>query len=76
VSSILQIRHLSSGAVARSGADAYLILDRRSGIGSPRTGRGLSIVNFDNNQHAANENVRIRHIWEGIESMAALLTMP
>ena len=37
---------------------------------------GLSIVNFDNNQHGANENVRIRNLWEGIESMAALLTMP
>jgi acetylornithine deacetylase/succinyl-diaminopimelate desuccinylase-like protein len=32
-------------------------------------------VNFDNNQHGPNENVRIRNIWEAIESMAALLTM-
>lgn len=37
---------------------------------------GLSIVNFDNNQHGANENLRIRNLWEGIESMAAILTMP
>jgi acetylornithine deacetylase/succinyl-diaminopimelate desuccinylase-like protein len=37
---------------------------------------GLSIVNFDNNQHGANENLRIQNLWEGIESMAALLTMP
>ena len=37
---------------------------------------GLSIVNFDNNQHGANENVRIRNVWEGIDSMTALLTMP
>jgi acetylornithine deacetylase/succinyl-diaminopimelate desuccinylase-like protein len=37
---------------------------------------GLSIVNFDNNQHGANENVRIRNLWEGIDSMTALLTMP
>ena len=36
---------------------------------------GLSIVNFDNNQHGANENLRIGNLWEGIESMAALLTM-
>ena len=36
---------------------------------------GLSIVNFDNNQHGANENLRIKNLWEGIESMAALLTM-
>jgi acetylornithine deacetylase/succinyl-diaminopimelate desuccinylase-like protein len=37
---------------------------------------GLSIVNFDNNQHGANENLRIKNLWEGIDSMAALLTMP
>lgn len=37
---------------------------------------GLSIVNFDNNQHGPNENLRIQNLWEGIESMAALLTMP
>ena len=37
---------------------------------------GLSIVNFDNNQHGPNENVRIKNIWEGIESMAAILAMP
>jgi len=36
---------------------------------------GLSIVNFDNNQHGSNENVRIKNLWEGIDSMAALLTM-
>jgi acetylornithine deacetylase/succinyl-diaminopimelate desuccinylase-like protein len=36
---------------------------------------GLSIVNFDNNQHGPNENLRIQNLWEGIESMAALLTM-
>ena len=36
---------------------------------------GLSLVNFDNNQHGANENLRIRNLWEGIDSMAALLTM-
>lgn len=35
---------------------------------------GLSIVNFDNNQHGANENLRIQNLWDGIESMAALLT--
>jgi acetylornithine deacetylase/succinyl-diaminopimelate desuccinylase-like protein len=37
---------------------------------------GLSIVNFDNNQHGPNENLRIENLWEGIESMAALLTVP
>src|SRR6185295_9879765 len=36
---------------------------------------GLSIVNFDNNQHGPNENLRIQNLWDGIESMAAILTM-
>ncbi len=36
---------------------------------------GLQIVNFDNNQHGPNENLRIGNLWEGIESMAALLTI-
>ncbi len=37
---------------------------------------GLSLVNFDNNQHGPNENLRIQNLWEGIETMAAVLTMP
>ena len=37
---------------------------------------GVSIVNFDNNQHGPNENLRIKNLWEGIETMAAILTMP
>ena len=36
---------------------------------------GLAVVNFDNNQHAANENIRVGHFWEGIEIFAALVTM-
>ena len=37
---------------------------------------GLAVVNFDNNQHAANENIRVGHFWEAIDIFAALLTMP
>ena len=36
---------------------------------------GLAIVNADNNQHAANENLRIQNLWDGIETMAALMAM-
>jgi acetylornithine deacetylase/succinyl-diaminopimelate desuccinylase-like protein len=32
----------------------------------------LPIVNHDNNQHAANENVRLQNLWDGIEVFAAL----
>jgi acetylornithine deacetylase/succinyl-diaminopimelate desuccinylase-like protein len=34
---------------------------------------GVPIVNHDNNQHAANENLRIGNLWDGIEVFAALL---
>ena len=36
---------------------------------------GLAVVNFDNNQHAVNENIRVGHFWEAIDIFAALLTM-
>jgi acetylornithine deacetylase/succinyl-diaminopimelate desuccinylase-like protein len=36
---------------------------------------GLPIVNHDNNQHAANENLRIQNLWDGIEIFAAVMTM-
>jgi acetylornithine deacetylase/succinyl-diaminopimelate desuccinylase-like protein len=37
---------------------------------------GVPIANYDNNQHAANENIRLQNLWDGIEVMAALMTMP
>src|SRR5262249_26954889 len=36
---------------------------------------GLSLVNFDNNQHGPNENLRIANLWEGMDTMAGLLVM-
>ncbi len=36
---------------------------------------GVPIVNHDNNQHASNENVRIKNLWDGIEIFAALMIM-
>jgi len=36
---------------------------------------GLAVVNFDNNQHAINENLRLGHLWEAIDIFAALITM-
>ena len=33
-------------------------------------------ANHDNNQHAADENIRIGNLWYGIDLMAALMTMP
>jgi len=34
----------------------------------------LPIANHDNNQHAANENLRLQNLWDGIEVMAGVLT--
>jgi acetylornithine deacetylase/succinyl-diaminopimelate desuccinylase-like protein len=30
-------------------------------------------VNHDNNQHAAEENLRLQNLWDGIEVFAGLL---
>ncbi|MEJ7911973.1 MAG: M20/M25/M40 family metallo-hydrolase [Chitinophagaceae bacterium] len=35
----------------------------------------LPIVNYDNNQHAENENVVIGYLWEGIETIAAVMLL-
>ena len=43
-----------------------------------RTGRpiiGLPIVNHDNNQHAANENLRLQNLWDAIEIFAGLFVL-
>jgi acetylornithine deacetylase/succinyl-diaminopimelate desuccinylase-like protein len=44
----------------------HLFADRAPLIGMP-------IVNHDNNQHAANENLRLQNLWDGIEVFAGLL---
>jgi acetylornithine deacetylase/succinyl-diaminopimelate desuccinylase-like protein len=36
----------------------------------------VPIANHDDNQHAANENLRLKNLWDGIETMAALIAMP
>jgi acetylornithine deacetylase/succinyl-diaminopimelate desuccinylase-like protein len=34
---------------------------------------GVPIVNYDNHQHSADENLRLGHFWRGIEVYAAIL---
>jgi acetylornithine deacetylase/succinyl-diaminopimelate desuccinylase-like protein len=34
---------------------------------------GVPIVNFDNNQHSPNENLRLGHFWRGLDTFVALL---
>jgi len=35
----------------------------------------VPIANYDNNQHAENENLRLQNFWDGIEIWAAIMTM-
>ena len=35
----------------------------------------VPIANYDNNQHAENENIRLQNLWNGIETWAAIMTM-
>jgi acetylornithine deacetylase/succinyl-diaminopimelate desuccinylase-like protein len=37
---------------------------------------GLPIANHDNNQHAADENIRLQNLWDGIATYAAVLIEP
>jgi acetylornithine deacetylase/succinyl-diaminopimelate desuccinylase-like protein len=61
----LTIKMPSSGATSPDAAGDVL--------GIPNI--GVPIANHDDNQHSFNENVRIQNLWDGIELMAALLTM-
>lgn len=44
------------------------------GLGLPTV--GISLVNHDNNQHGPDENLRLQNLWEGIDLLASVLTMP
>jgi acetylornithine deacetylase/succinyl-diaminopimelate desuccinylase-like protein len=33
----------------------------------------VPVVNYDNNQHAENENVKVQYLWEGMEIIAAIM---
>lgn len=37
---------------------------------------GVSLVNHDNNQHGPDENLRLKNLWEGIDLLASIITMP
>jgi len=36
---------------------------------------GVPVVNFDNNQHSNNENLRLQNLWDAVISFAAVLQM-
>ncbi|MBI2729961.1 MAG: M20/M25/M40 family metallo-hydrolase [Sphingobacteriales bacterium] len=33
----------------------------------------MNLVNYDNNQHAENENIKLGYLWQGIETVAATM---
>jgi hypothetical protein len=35
---------------------------------------GVSLANFDDNQHTDNENLRLGNLWKGIATLAAIMT--
>lgn len=37
---------------------------------------GVSLVNYDDNQHTDNENLRLGNLWDGIKSLAAIMSQP
>jgi len=45
----------------------------RETLGAPTI--TVPIANYDNNQHAENENIRLQNLWDGVETYAALMTM-
>ncbi len=45
----------------------------RETLGAPTL--TVPVANYDNNQHAENENIRLQNLWDGIETYAALMTM-
>ncbi|HEU4990618.1 MAG TPA: M20/M25/M40 family metallo-hydrolase [Gemmatimonadaceae bacterium] len=49
----------------------YLFSDR---LGAPTI--GMPVVNFDDNQHGPNENLRLGNYFAAIAAMRAMLTMP
>jgi len=57
----------ASGASNRIKGVIFNLLDQ--------PGVGVTMVNRDNNQHAANENVRVGNLWLGVDLMAVLLTI-
>jgi acetylornithine deacetylase/succinyl-diaminopimelate desuccinylase-like protein len=45
----------------------------RESLGAPSI--TVPLANHDNNQHAENENIRLQNLWDGIEIVAAIMTM-
>ncbi|MFQ5927147.1 MAG: M20/M25/M40 family metallo-hydrolase [Terriglobia bacterium] len=74
------IARLVAGAVERAVGGSVVKLPTLGGSGPSHLFErlripiiGVPIVNFDNNQHSPNENLRLGHFWRGIDIFAAML---
>jgi acetylornithine deacetylase/succinyl-diaminopimelate desuccinylase-like protein len=54
-------------------ADTFQAGPGVAGRGSSVPIIGLPIANHDDNQHAANENLRLQNLWDGIQTYASLM---
>jgi acetylornithine deacetylase/succinyl-diaminopimelate desuccinylase-like protein len=57
--------------VSAGGSLPLILFERRFGAAVLT----VPVVNYDNNQHAENENVQVRFLWDGIEEMAAIMSI-
>ena len=60
---LVRIRTLGGSVPANSFIDAYHV---------PTV--GVSLANYDDNQHTDNENLRLANLWNGIATLAAIMT--
>ncbi len=74
------IARVISAAVQRASNEPVVLLPTLGGsgpsylfadLGIPIV--GVPIVNFDNNQHSENENLRLGHFWRGLDTFTSLL---
>jgi hypothetical protein len=68
--------HLSGGCLIASSALLFWSAPLEMIVKALNTNTiTVPIANYDNNQHSANENIRLQNLWDGIAVMAALETM-
>jgi acetylornithine deacetylase/succinyl-diaminopimelate desuccinylase-like protein len=76
VAAVEAVRRVSKEPVVRmptlGGSLPLSVINEALGVDALIT---VPIANYDNNQHAENENIRLQNLWDGIEIMASLMTM-
>ena len=77
------VAHLRELATRAAGADAIALPTLGGSVPLHHFGEALGtptvilpIANPDNNQHAADENLRLGNLWYGVDLFALLLTTP